>query len=468
MRRLTHIALGSLVLALSSAGCADFLSGPGLTENPNQPTTATRDLLFGAVQASQVTQFEGLPARLANMWMQQLAGIGRQHKTMGQYTVTEGDVSAYFTRLYTGGGLVDMRKVQALAEAAGDSVYSGIAKVYEAHAFGMGASLWGDLPYSEAVNPAFPTPRLDPQEQVYATVQAKLDTAIAFLAATGPTNFGPGSVDLVHAGDRTKWTEAARTLKARFYLHLAERDPANYARALAQAQQGISVAPAPLTATSTQVNFGANDFRTFHSTASTEWNIWYQFLVIQRTGDVGAGGFLVNLLTTRGDPRLPMYFAPATDGVIRGADPNGDSPNPVSNLAATRIAQNFRQPLITWVENQLVIAEAAFRGGDELTARSALNAVRTNHNMSTFDPTLTGPALLQEIMLEKYMALFQNIEAWNDYKRTCLPVFPSLPTGQTALPGRLLYGEAERNTNPNIPAPSDQPARNWNDPTACT
>src|SRR5437763_1150104 len=84
-------------------------------------------------------------------------------------------------------------------------------------------------------NPNAPTH--DPQASVYAAVQAKLDTALTLLGGSGA---GPGSADLVYKGDKTKWTQAAHTLKARFYLHLAEVDNSNYARALAQAQQGIA------------------------------------------------------------------------------------------------------------------------------------------------------------------------------------------------------------------------------------
>ena len=65
-------------------------------------------------------------------------------------------------------------------------------------------------------------------------------------------------------------------------------------------------------------------------------------------------------------------------------------------------------------------------------------------------------------MEEKYIALFFNIESYNDWKRTNLPAITPY-TGGT-IPRRLLYGDGERNANPNIPAPSVQPARNANDP----
>jgi hypothetical protein len=60
--------------------------------------------------------------------------------------------------------------------------------------------------------------------------------------------------------------------------------------------------------------------------------------------------------------------------------------------------------------------------------------------------------------------MFQNIEAWNDYKRTCTPNLPPVdPTRK--IPARLYYDASEQQTNPNnIPVPTQQPTRNQNDP----
>ena len=64
-----------------------------------------------------------------------------------------------------------------------------------------------------------------------------------------------------------------------------------------------------------------------------------------------------------------------------------------------------------------IIAEAVFQGGDVPGAATALNTVRARYSK----PAITTPTL-NDIMTEKYIALFQNPEVWNDYKRTCLPL----------------------------------------------
>jgi hypothetical protein len=450
----------ALSLALLSAGCDSFLAGPGLTENPNNPVDASTTAQFVAVQANMFTRLEGQLARFAGIFTQQLIGSNNQQQLQGtQYGVVEGDVSGFMTAFYTGGGLVGMRKVQEAAEAAGDAQWEGIAKIWEAYAFGTAASLWGDLPYSEANNPEVLTPKLDPQQEIYTAVQALLDEAITLLGGAGP---GPGSADLVYGGNVDRWRRAAYTLKARFNLHLAEREGnARYTAAIAAANQGINEAP-----TSTaQARHGQapGDFRALHGNAVNESaNIWAQFL--QSRQDIVAGDPLVSAMKARNDPRLNEYFDPNTQGNILGMNADGavvgTGAAAVVNTSVRR-ALTFRQPLITWAENQLILAEAKHRTGDAAGALTHVNNVRTAVGM----PALAA-VTITDVALEKYIAMYQNIEVWNDWKRTCVPLLKPYST-RTEVIGRLPYGSAERTNNPNVPLPSAAPARNWNDPNAC-
>ena len=113
----------------------------------------------------------------------------------------------------------------------------------------------------------------------------------------------------------------------------------------------------------------------------------------------------------------------------------------------------------------MIIAEAAFKTGDEATALAKLNEVRANFNLPAL--SMSGSDLFTAIAEEKYVALFLNMEVYNDWKRTGYPESSSDFSSYSGLPipRRLLYGSGERNANPNIPAPSQQPARNENDPS---
>ncbi|HEU4562357.1 MAG TPA: SusD/RagB family nutrient-binding outer membrane lipoprotein [Longimicrobium sp.] len=449
-----------LVLAACVAGLAgcsdDFLS----VEDPNQPTSASTAQLFVGHQTAQFAVQEGSVAMAACVFTQQCQGVaGRFVEQYDVYNFTAGSFSPDWTQTFAFGGLVDLREVQRRVEQAGDRSWLGIARVWEGLSVGTAASIWGDIPYSELGQPQ---PHLDPQMEVYDDVQALLTSAIADLQSA--TGAGPGPVDLVYGGDRQKWIRAANTLKARFHMHTAEvRGAAAYTAAIQAALNGIA---SP-----------ADDFTAFHSTTSSERNMWFQFQETSFGNDLVAGGLLVNLMKARNDPRLPEYFATAGGQYVGGVSP----------LRGSRIRADFRQPLITYIENQLILAEAYQRTGNDPAALNHLNLARASVGLPAL-AGLTGTALFQAIVAEKYIAMFQNIEAWNDYKRTCFAGLGLVPRNSSQsvtpgkVPGRLFYGQTEENANPNIPStaaqlsnggvgegrPSMGGFRNPNDPTSCT
>jgi starch-binding outer membrane protein, SusD/RagB family len=312
----------------------------------------------------------------------------------------------------------------------------------------LASDTWGDIPYSEAVTDIV-HPKLDKQVDVHNALLTLLDQAIANINAGGT---GPKDADLVYGGDKAKWAQAAHTLKARIYMHLAEADPTNYAKALAETNAGISSA--------------ANDFTTYQSGTTGESNHWYQFR-IQRGTDISVGKYLVDLMKQRADPRLDAYFSPgaAASGQIIGAPPGTEFDGRQAWLSAVRGAANYRQPVLTFAENQMIRAEAQYRTGAQPAALATLNGFRAGVGLGA-KAGLTGAPLLTAIMEEKYVALFQNTEVWNDYRRTCYPNLT--PATGNSIPARLVYGTDERRANPNIPSPSQQPKRNQDDPATTT
>lgn len=464
-----------LALAVLGAACSDFLSGPGLTENPNSPVVATPQQQMIAMQAQMATRLEGQIARCAGIFTQQLIGSNNQQFTYcTQYAVTELDISGQMSGFYTGGGLVAMRNIQA----SGDPLLAGIAKIWEGLAFGTATSVWGDLPYTESLDLSILTPRLDSQEDIYTAVQARLDEGITLLQGA-PNGGNCDPADLIYcsaSGPRTtqiaRWIAAANTLKARFHLHLVERNgPAEYAAVLAAANQGILEQPA--TAADGIHGRGPGDFRMWHGpTQDFDANIWAEFLAQRQ--DIVAGDVLVSLMKARNDTvRLAGYFDRNSGGEFIGSSqlnfavPPTAAPS-VINTSVRRLFP-FRQPIVTWTENQLILAEAKFRTGDSAGAVVHVNNVRTRIGL----PALAG-ASFTDIMLEKYIAMYQNIDVWSDYKRTCIPTLTPY-TGFTEVLGRLPYGSGERTANPNVPLPASYPGnttgssayRNWNDPNPC-
>ena len=153
MRHSLRLLLGA-ALAIGTAGCSDFLSGPGIDQDPNNITKLTRPgPLYIGIQALQSVQFEGQLARNAAEYVQQVAGISRQQIGYDLYQMDPSTIDPHFYSVYGasiviqgGGGLLDIKKMQQLARSVNDSVYIGIGKVYEALVIGMAASIWGDIP----------------------------------------------------------------------------------------------------------------------------------------------------------------------------------------------------------------------------------------------------------------------------------------------------------------------------------
>jgi hypothetical protein len=489
-------ALGASLAIYAVAGCGDFLSGPSVSDDPNVITELTRPgPLYLTIQ-----RYGAQHEVNAVQYMQQIAGVSGLWAQVDAYNAVLNDYEGIHE-------LIDIRKVQQLARKLGDSLFIGIAKVYEARRMSDMAATWGDVPYREAADSNNPRPRFDPQLQVYADLQAQLDSAITvFLPAAGPTNVG-GSADgseLIYAGRnpaalRAVYSAVARSFKARLFLHVAAASragvrgapPAAYDSALKYAVSGIASPD--------------DDFLWYFNTTVFEENPWWRR---NGPGIIGPGAAIVEILNRRiaegveDDGRISFYFMPAEGGVYHGFRPTGrivpaaagvyDGSGPYATLGAfldQRLSDgSFRTPEITYAEMQLIAAEAAWQIGCPgcppttvvpaaqpylVNARRGRRFGATNDGPVHFgDAPGTLPASLTNIIEEKYVTLFLNPEVWNDWKRTCLPsLAPAL--GAATIPGRLPYGSSELRANPNVPTVSStgvtitSVSRNPNQPEAC-
>ena len=465
MRRISSILACAALVVTSS--CESFLESDIATTDPNNPSVANINQIFVGVQANIFGQQEGAVAMTSCIWMQQCAGVnGRFVESYGLYGVNSTSHDTDFGSIYTAGGLVGIRSVQSSATTAGDLKYRGVAKVLEAMNMMFAADVWGDVPYSEAVGSAA-EPAFDDQAAIYTALLTLLDDAITDMNGAGT---GPGDFDLIYGGDVSKWIKTAHMIKARIYLHRVEAELAG------NAAFGTSNLASARTEATAGYTSAADDFLTFHTTATSERNMWAQFQNTAFGTDLVAGSTLVDIMNAQNDPRRPEYFGLNQLGGYGGYNVSTQSTpaNQISPInGSTRTSTpTFRQPVITFEERELIRAETEFRlaatpAAGALVAGPILNSVRALHGKAAI-PVAT--VTLNDIMTEKYILLFGNIEAWNDWKRTCLPArTPAI--GEPRIPGRLIYGDTEEQTNSNTPESSTQnlrTVRNDNDPAACS
>ena len=164
------------------------------------------------------------------------------------------------------------------------------------------------------------------------------------------------------------------------------------------------------------------------------------------------------------------------------ANPNGNAQGK-SFLNNEYFGSDASIDILSYEENLLIQAECHYRLGNPGEAQGLLQAAQTvaeekwGFEEDTFpdiSSSLTGFNLLNKILEEKYIALFLNIELWNDYKRNCYPNVKYKKSEDddgnpiyNYPPARVYYPEDERITNTSIPTITEQPEHNDNDPNDC-
>ncbi len=453
----------ALLAFLLLGGCQKLFQEPDIQNNPNVVTDVDVTTLLAGTLLGVSFLHEDTDVRIASLWAGELNGLSRAHQGYSQYIVSS--QSFFWSPLYPVAS--QTRLVQTKADAVGDKWTKGVGQVLEALVVAKATALYGDVPYSQAFDDArFPTPVFDKQAEVYAALQTTLDKAIVNLSA--PTGLAFGPQDFLYRGDVAKWKAAANTLKARLYLHTGD-----YARAVASAAAGIA---GP-----------AGDALVPHGTAQgVDINQNYDFFRVSRAGDTGFdGAYLPRLMQSRINSantktdETAFYNHYLKVGITA---PGALDPN-TTDGAFTADAPH---PILTYYENQLIIAEAQARLGAASAALAALNAVRTGlatgyvngktiaatgrrydaYTLADFGPTgLANPtrlatvqtALLYEIISQRYICFLMQYEAFNDYRRLAraVPVV-QLPIPLyvgTQKPQRFIYPQNEVNTNPNVPKP---------------
>lgn len=422
----------AMILTMSFTSCDKWID-PELNNDPDAVIAVPNSLLLPAIELDMAYVLGGQDAvGITSMWVQYAKGIGRQAAVIGRYNITESDINNLWNSFYNG-GMMDARILIDVAIDAPE--YRGIANILMAIYLGNATDLWGDIPYTEAflgldnLNPAY-----DSQESIYATLQALLTAGIADL--TTATNTAEG--DYFYGGDKASWIKAAYSLKARYALHLSNRNSGYATEVLGYIANAMES-----NADDLKFDFGIN---------TSEWGPIYQFS--NERGDVANEDYFFDLLAADSDPRELIYEF-FDDGIFYGGLYYGDKESPVE--------------LMTYVELMFIASEASLANGDEAAARTYLKAGITaniNKYMGYVDEYDAAAAAwltakeaeldamttldLETIMMQKYVAQYLKPESYNDYRRTGYPALtPLLSAG---VPTRFPYPSNERLYNSSTPS----------------
>lgn len=411
---LKAITLAFGVLVMSS--CESYLGGD-INENPNSPTDAPVSVVLpvGLVNAADLTG--GFFSRSTSVLTQQVEGVARQWSSINNYSsFNPAYANTGWNNMYEN-TLIEFVTVKTKAQELGYSHYEGVADIMIAYCLMMATDVWDDIPYSEALQGTdILQPGLDTQSEIYTEVFALLSSGATLLAGSDG-GLALGNDDVIYGGNTANWIKAASALEARAQLHNG-----NYAAALTAAQNSFT---------------------------SSSDNLAYQY----PGGDAGAGQWYRFNRDRTGD----IEFHPTMEGIMEGLGDTWREPIFDNTFITTHpyMTDDFNQELITYREIKFIEAECISRAaGDPTTAFQAGVTAHFGHlGVSSGAATYiaanyAGTPSLTNIMTEKYIAMFLQPEAYNDWRRTDVPSLS--PTSGSAVPVRFPYGEDEITFNTNI------------------
>lgn len=460
------------VLAFAS-GCQQFLD---VNVTPNNPTTATPAVLLSTVEVGAAFANANELNRFASVVVQQLTGVGGTPAATDIYTTTGSDFNNQWQFELYNSTLVNANEVIRLGDAGNGKAYSGIAKIMKAYGFSLATDLWGDVPYSQALQGLGSTqPRLDKQEDIYKGNQSLGIQSLFDLVREGLTDLDaaspltPTTDDVIYRGSIAKWKQAGNTLLLKLANTISRKEP----------ELAKTVINEVLTR-NVYIKTNADDMNVAFGSSVGSQDPRYTYTVLSLFKDeLILSTRYLNLLRGLNDPRLPVFFTkPAADYVTADNGFRGTFPTPSttwSRYNAYVIGQNGEGPvrLLTNFQRAFILAESALvlgTPGDPQTlyaegirasmTLAGIPAAQIDTYIAANTLKGTQQERLAQIMTQKYIAFTGNgIEIWNDIRRTNLP---ALPRSQNAagIDGtpqvRLVYTNTEVTRNPNLPNPAPQ------------
>lgn len=342
------------------------------------------------------------------------------------------------------------------------AIYEGPALVMKALLFSNLTDLYGDVPYSQALqgkSQGVVFPSYDGQEDIYLGENGII-SLLRQASQRLKVNFGPNRLtgDVLYQGNLRNWLRFSESLRFKLLMRISKKiDVSQELRSILE--QGDLI-------------FQSADNAAFRFTASQPNNFR---MATARVGDFNL--FLMSetmqqQLTRFQDPRVSIYFRPTANdpnrfrGLRNGQDASQLSISIADFSLSGRIFRetsgNLKYPFLTSFEVKFFLAEAIVRGlvpGDASSIyREAVKDAflfwganfddsYLNSGAANFDQS---PNKLELIAVQKWLAMPINFyEGWIEQRRTgfpeLLPLVASLNDG--LMPNRLPYPASEAALN---------------------
>ena len=321
--------------------------------------------------------------------------------------------------------------------------------IMEVYTWSVLVNTYGDIPYTEALDPANLFPKYDDAQTVYYDLLNRLD---ADITALDPAAASFGAADLIYGGDVAAWKKFANSLKLRLGMVIADSDAAKSKSVVESAAANV------FTSNSDNASF------TYYATTPNVNPVWTNVVQSGRD-DYAPATTIVDIMNSVNDPRRPFFFNLMGNVTYKGGAPGFGSAAPSIARPSDKVTQpDFPYVLISYSEVEFDLAEAVERGyaitGTAAThyttavsasldywGVSAVDAAAYLAQPSVAYATATG-TYKQKIGTQKYLALYMDgFDAWVEQRRLDYPALVVPGDPQSGYPVRYTYPDNEVNLN---------------------
>ncbi|MBQ7530634.1 MAG: SusD/RagB family nutrient-binding outer membrane lipoprotein [Paludibacteraceae bacterium] len=425
-----YISILFSVLVLGLTGCKDYMD---INYDPNSPAeeNLTSDMILPAAEmniaATYAYTLHILGAYNAQYYAQQFGTPN--YVDYSQFNVAPENGSGAYRQLFQR-ALGNLNTVLKKAEADNETAVFLQATVLRAFAFQLLVDAFGELPYTEAFDPANLAPKYDNGQDIYEGLIKELDAAIAKLKS------GDMAVTSFIFPDKSveDWVSFAYAEKLKLLSRLSSvKDVSADIQALI-AEDKLPAADIQIAGCWSDASGQANPF---YSEERATWG--------RVTHNVIANVAIIGSLQTDTytDPRMAAWFLPNGSGQFQGSI-SGTNLSTVEDKYATTAAWcelvlNYNTPVIfiSRAEIDFFLAEYYARKSD---AANAANAYADAINASFATAGVTGAAAniaefpydqskWQEVIgIAKWKALagINGFEGYTELRRLDYPAFGSV------------------------------------------
>ncbi len=366
-----------------------------MNQNPNSPVSVPAINIFTNAEQTSISRQMGgwIQHTYLGVWCQQWCKI--QYIDEDRYMPR--DMSSYFQDPY----VFELKNLSIVinkaAEEKNDALVAA-AKIMRVWTFMYLTDIWGDIPYSEAIQGFLAdgtlTPKYDSQESIYADMVTQLEEANTTLSLT-PASFNLGSGDLVFGGAPELWRKFGNSLRLRL-LNRAAGTPWSFTYNMAGGTQ-VTTAPGAvaMAEADAQIATMLGDPGTYPVMESNADNakldypgLPYRnpiFDALYTRTDQAISQTMVNWLEARNDQRIHIYAQPPADTVAAGyivyvgwQNGRGKTSAPITkiSLLGTKIAYTETSPLylLCYDEVEFIKAEYYLRAANDAGAQAAYEA----------------------------------------------------------------------------------------------